>query len=232
MRLNSWCRAITLLLFAHGLLFAQRTSSNISGAVSDSSGAVIVGAKVTATETATNAASVAVTNQTGFYVVTNLAPGNYTLRVEQSGFQSSLQKGIVLVVDQSATVNVSLKVGSQADVVTVDGQASQVDVRSQTVSTEITPEMARELRLNGRNILQLLALTPDVSPNSGTVYRQFATRPESGHIMVSASGGRGNSTAFYLDGGLNEDPYTQVANVFPNPDAIGEFSFQTNSYNA
>jgi hypothetical protein len=232
MRFNSWCRGITLLLIAHGVLFAQRTSSNISGVVSDPSGAIVAGAKVTATETATNATSGAVTNQTGFYVVTNLAPGNYTLRVDQPGFQSSLQQGIVLVVDQSATVNVSLKVGSQAEMVTVEGQASQVDLRSQTVSTEITPEMARELPLNGRNILQLLALTPDVSPNSGTVYRQFATRPESGHIMVSASGGRGNSTAFYLDGGLNEDPYTQVANVFPNPDAIGEFSFQTNSYDA
>src|ERR1700732_1244663 len=127
MRLNCWCRAVTLLLFAHGALFAQRTSSNISGAVSDPSGAVIVGAKVTATETATNAASGAVTNQSGFYVITNLAPGNYTLRVEQPGFQSSLQKDIVLVVDQSATVNVSLKVGSRANVVTVEGQASQVD---------------------------------------------------------------------------------------------------------
>jgi hypothetical protein len=111
-------------------LFAQRTSSNISGAVSDPSGAVIMGAKVTAIATATNAASVAVTNQSGFYVITNLAPGDYTLRVEQSGFQSSLQKNIVLVVDQSATVNVVLKVGSPTDVVTVEGQTSQVDTRS------------------------------------------------------------------------------------------------------
>jgi hypothetical protein len=232
MRLHICRVGLTFALFAHGLLVAQRTSSNISGAVSDSSGAVIADAKVTVTETTTNTSSVTVTNQAGFYVVTNLAPGDYTLRVERSGFQSSLQKGIVLVVDQSATVNVSLQVGSQSDLVTVEGQASQVDVRSQTVSTEITPGMARELPLNGRNVLQLLALSPDVSPNSGTVFRQFATRPESGNIMVSASGGRGNSTAFYLDGGLNEDPYTQVANIFPNPDAIGEFSFQTNSYNS
>ena len=81
MRFNHCWRVVTLLLFAHGLLLAQRTSSNISGAVSDPSGAIVVGARVTATELATNAASVAVTNQSVFYVITNLAPGGYTLRV-------------------------------------------------------------------------------------------------------------------------------------------------------
>ena len=232
MRFNRFRAAVTLLLLIPCLVFAQRTSSNISGVVSDPSGAVVGGAKVTVLETATNTASTAVTNQTGLYIVTNLPPGNYTLRVEQSGFQSSVQKNIILVVDQSATVNVLLKVGSPTDVVTVEGQATQVETRSPTLSTEITPQMARELPLNGRNVHQLLTLSPDVGANSGSVYRQFATRPETGNVMVSASGGRGNSTAFFLDGGLNEDPYTQVANVFPNPDAIGEFSFQTNSYSA
>jgi len=91
--------------------------------------------------------------------------------------------------------------------------------------------MAVALPLNGRNVLQLMSLSPDVSPSGGT-YAQYATRPESTTTLVSASGGRGNSTAFYLDGGLNEDPYTQVANIFPNPDAIQEFNFQTNTYSA
>src|SRR6476620_5821735 len=100
MRFNRFRAAVTLLLLIPGLLFAQRTSSNISGVVSDPSGAVVGGAKVTVLETATNTASTAVTNQTGLYIVTNLPPGNYTLRVEQSGFQSSVQKNIILVVDQ------------------------------------------------------------------------------------------------------------------------------------
>src|SRR5258708_5956318 len=139
-------------------LFAQRTTSNLSGTVSDAGGAVIAGAKVTAIDTATNTVSTTVTNQTGFYVVTNLQPGKYSLRVEQTGFKASVQKDIVLVVDQSATINVSLEVGRVEDVVTVEGQAAQVDVRSATVSTEITPGMARELPLNGRDVLQLLTL--------------------------------------------------------------------------
>jgi hypothetical protein len=96
--------------------------------------------------------------------------------------------------------------------------------------------MAEELPLNGRNPLQLMALSPDISPSVPNAYYsyygQHATRPESTTTFVSASGGRGDSSAFYLDGGINEDPYTQVANIFPNPDAIGEFSYQTNSYSA
>ena len=96
--------------------------------------------------------------------------------------------------------------------------------------------MAEELPLNGRNVLQLMSLAPDVSPSVPmgyySYYGQGATRPESATAFVSASGGRGNSSAFYLDGGINEDPYTQVSNVFPNPDAIQEFSFITNSYDA
>ncbi len=231
MRFRLWLAAIVIVSFVPASMFAQRTTANISGTVSDPSGAVVPGAKVLATETATNSPTPAITNQSGFYVITNLAPGNYELHVEQPGFQAFLQKGIVLVVDQSATINISLKVGSTSDQVTVEAQASQVDVRSQTVTTQITPQMARELPLNGRNVLQLMALTPDVSPGGGT-YNQYATRPESAVTTISASGGRGNSTAFMLDGGLNEDTYTQVANVFPNPDAIGEFSFETNSYSA
>ena len=83
--------------------------------------------------------------------------------------------------------------------------------------------------LNGRNVLQLIQLTPGTLGGAGS-FNQSATRPET--LQVSASGGRGNSTTFVLDGGLHEDPYTLVANVAPNPDAIQEFSFQTNNYSA
>src|SRR5262249_14453640 len=85
--------------------------------------------------------------------------------------------------------------------------------------------------LNGRNILQLMQLTPGTVTGTGS-FNQSATRPETGSQLISASGGRGNSTTFVLDGGLHEDPYTEVANVAPNPDAIQEFSFQTNNYSA
>ncbi len=227
--------AISILLQGPAL-FAQRTNATISGSVTDASGAAIPKAAIEAVETATGAGFKALTNASGSYTLTNLSPGVYELKVQISGFESYLQKNIVLTVDQAATINVSLTVGSSATSVTVAGEGSQVDVRSQQLQTVITPAMAQELPLDGRNVLQLMSLAPDVSPsvpiNYYSYYGQGATRPESRTAFVSASGGRGNSSAFYLDGGINEDPYTQVSNVFPNPDAIQEFSFITNSYDA
>ncbi|MEO6922789.1 MAG: carboxypeptidase-like regulatory domain-containing protein, partial [Bryocella sp.] len=207
----------------------------MSGTIADPGGAVVAGAHVTATETATDHPSTAVTNQVGFYLIPNLMPGNYTLRVEAPGFKASVQSGVVLVVGQEASINLSLQVGSAGSVVRVHEQSVQPDVRSSTVSTIITPQMMRELPLNGRNVLQLMKLSPDVAAAYGSSagpYSQYATRPETGNNLTSVSGGRGNSTTYYLDGGLNEDPYTQVANIYPNPDAIEEYSLQTSTPSA
>jgi hypothetical protein len=83
--------------------------------------------------------------------------------------------------------------------------------------------MTQELPLNGRNVLQLMQIAPDAGPTQSTGYQQGASRPDQTNSFAGASGGRGDSTAFYLDGALNEDVLTQIANIFPNPDAIQEF---------
>jgi hypothetical protein len=113
----------------------------------------------------------------------------------------------------------------------VTGEVSAVDTKNATLNTVINNQMMTDLPLNGRNVLQLLRVTPGTLSASGT-FNQAATRPESGGELISASGGRGNSTTFVMDGGVHEDPYTEVANVLPNPDAIQEFSYQTNNYGA
>jgi hypothetical protein len=220
------------LLFALLPAFGQRNTAAISGTISDPTGGLIPNAQVTAIQTSTGSASKTVSNADGFYLLPSLPAGVYSLRVEQAGFQSYVQPEIVLQVDQAATINISLRVGSQTDQVTVTGEPALVDVRTQTLTTVVTPEMARQLPLNGRNVLQLMALAPDVSPGASRCFAQGAARPESKLMFTSASGARSNETAFYLDGGINEDPYTEVANIFPNPDAIEEFSFQTNNYSA
>ncbi len=106
-----------------------------------------------------------------------------------------------------------------------------MDTRGATLNTVITEKMMNDLPLNGRNVMQLLRLTPGTLSAPG-MFNQAATRPETAGELISASGGRGNSTTFVLDGGIHEDPYTEVANVLPNPDAVQEFSFQTNNYGA
>ena len=92
-----------------------------------------------------------------------LNPGVYSLRVEKPGFQTSVQQGLLLQVDMAATINVALKVGASSQAVTVTGQGTQINLRSSTQSYEITAQMIKELPLNGRNVLQLMTLAPDVS---------------------------------------------------------------------
>lgn len=107
-----------------------------------------------------------------------------------------------------------------------------VEMQSSTVSTAIDTHTTQQLPLNGRNVLQLMQLAPDTGPTSSAVYQQNASRPDQSNNFVGSSGGRGDSTSYYLDGALNEDALTQIANVYPNPDAIQEFSFDTSTFSA
>lgn len=213
-------------------MWGQRSTSSLSGTISDPSGASVPEAKVQATATSTGTVFNTTTNSEGNYVITQLAPDTYILRVEKAGFQIHVQQDVVVQVNRPVTVNITLQVGSSNQTVTVQGEADQVNLRSQTVSYTVTAQMARELPLNGRNVLQLMSLAPDAGPTSSSGYQQGASRPENANSYVGASGGRGDSTTFLLDGALNEDALTEVANVFPNPDAIQEFSFDTNNYSA
>lgn len=224
---------IPLLLFVLlSNLPGQRTTATISGTVTDVTGAVVPGARITVTESATGAVVTAEANSDGFYVLTSLSPGTYRLKIERDGFQTYVQENVVVQVGRPVSVNATLQIGTASQTVTVAGETEQVNLRSQTLSYEVTTQMVTQLPLNGRNILQLMTLAPDAGPTASSGYQQGASRPENANSYVGASGGRGDSTSFYLDGGLNEDALTEIANIFPNPDAIQEFSFQTNNYSA
>jgi hypothetical protein len=216
---------------------AQRSASSLSGTVTDQSGAAIPAARISVTETSTGISTIVRTNGQGYYVVSNLEGGTYKIDVEGAGFAGYERTGVEIQVGQPRSVDLVMKVGSSTQQITVTGAAPLVDTSTQTVSIAITPEFTDEIPLNGRNILSLLTLAPDASghnPNANTYSDQGATRPEVGAAgFVTASGeARENSTTYYLDGGLDEDTYTDVANVFPNPDAVQEFTVDTNSYSA
>jgi hypothetical protein len=229
-----YARSIKWLLLASlavpAASYAQLTTATISGTLTDPSGSVVPGGQVTATETSIRLVSHGEANAEGFYVLSGLAPGQYELRIEKQGFQTYLRQGVTVEVNRPVTLNVVLTVGASAQTVTVADTAEQVNLRSETLSHEVNTQMITELPLNGRNVLQLMALAPDAGPTYSSGYQQSASRPEDSGVYVGASGGRGDSTAFYLDGAVNEDVLTQIANIFPNPDAIQEFSFETNTY--
>ena len=138
-----------------------RTAATISGVVTDPSGAVVPKREGNRHQRCYGISTSWTRTRSGFYSISNLEPGPYRLDVAVAGFQSYEQTGIVLQVGAEFTVNVSLKVGSATEKVTVTGAAPLVNTRDQTVSTAITPQFTEQLPLNGRNILQLMSLAPD-----------------------------------------------------------------------
>jgi hypothetical protein len=218
------------LLCAVSPVLAQTTTGSIVGVVRDSDGSVVPGAAVTATNTATNAQFTANSAESGQYVLRGLPVGPYSVTVELTGFQSVKSDGIVVRVNEDVRLDPTLKVGNVAETVTVSGLARTVDTTTSTLKTVVDQQRIETLPLNGRNPTQLLLLVPGMSPDPRTSLTSGATYP--GVQAVSSSGARGNSTNYVLDGGSNNDHYTNSPNPMPNPDALQEFSVQTNNFSA
>ena len=141
-------------------LLAQSSGASIQGTVTDSTGAVIPGATVTATNTETNLQRGAESGSAGLYVIPNLPPGKYRLQVAMKGFQTSIRDGIDLVVGQQLTLNSALKIGEVAEQVTVTGEAPLVDTSTAQVSGLVGERQVKDLPLNGRSFDNLITLNP------------------------------------------------------------------------
>jgi hypothetical protein len=226
------CLAAFVGLCLHG---AEPTGT-IAGTVLDPSQAAVPGAKVTATALSTGLTRTTSSGADGGYVFPLLPVGLYSVDVEAQGFRRFEQKGIQVQADQSATVTLNLQIGSSTETVSVEANAELVETRSGTLSKVVTQQSIIELPLNGRNAAALVLLAPGTADltagnarGSGDT-QQTATYP--GAQSISSNGSRADDINYNLDGGSNQDHYTNVNNPFPNPDAVEEFSVQTNSYSA
>src|SRR5579884_1025942 len=137
--------------------FAQGFGS-INGTVTDSSGAVVASAQVTATESDTGLARTATTDAEGHYVLNSLRPTDYKLTVKAPGFHTFSADKVTLQADQSATVNAKLEAGGQEEIVNVSGVVPQVDTTTQTMKQVIDQQRMVDLPLNGRNPAELSLL--------------------------------------------------------------------------
>ena len=184
-------------LLVAGMFLAMRLASGqtlgeITGEVKDQSGAVAPNATVTVTNTGTNAARSTSTNAVGIYSFPSLVPGNYQVKVEAPGFQSVVRTNIELQVQQTARIDFTLAVGQAAQAVEVSAAAQLLTTENATVGTVIGQKSIEDLPLNGRNFLQLVALSPNVTygfnaPNNEQ-RRQGGTRTEQN---ISVAGMRG-----------------------------------------
>lgn len=200
-----------------------QTSTSLRGTVTDQSGSVVAGAKVTLTNTDTGISRASVAGSDGGYLFDLLSVGTYKVTVEKPGFATFVQDGIKLELNQFGRVDVALKVGQTSQIVEVRSNVAQVDTTSAVLGKVEDQRMINDLPLADRDTLQLGLLQAGV----------FAPDPDDGSgNPFSVSGQRSESLTFLLDGGLNTDFLGNNIVVSPNPDAVEEFKILTNNYDA
>src|SRR5215813_8437014 len=162
-RIVTCVAALCFLVGCSTTIWAQGTAQ-ISGTAKDQTGAVLPGVEITATQTSTGIARTAVTNETGSYVLPNLPIGPYKLEATLPGFRTFVQTGINLEVNASPAINVTLEVGQVSEQVEVEANATLVETRSSGVGQVVENARILELPLNGRNVVELVALAGAAAP--------------------------------------------------------------------
>ncbi len=207
-------------------LFAQATGS-IRGTVTDPQGAVVPGASITATNTSTSLSRTQVTNADGIFVLPDLPIGSYDFVISKAGFKTQKRSGTVLLTGQTLALEIPLTVGSSSQSVQVTSAAPLIQIDTSSIQTTVDQKQMQDLPLNGRNPLQLTALTP------GTVLTNTGT--ESGqqdNTGLSVNGLRATQNNYQLDGAIYTDRFFDSVPILPNPDALQEFTIQSSNYSA
>ena len=211
-------------------LFGQ-SLGGIVGEVKDSSGAVIGGATVTVTNTDTSASRSMPSNDAGMFSFPALVPGNYTVRVETSGFRPQA-RSLGLQVQQTARVDFAMEVGQVTESVEVSAVATLLNTDDATVGTVIEQKRITDLPLNGRNFLQLVRLSPNVTAGFGTNNQSGRMGGDRMNQQLSIAGARATSNNYTLDGIGNTDVNFNTYVVLPSVDMLQEFKVQSGVYPA
>ena len=219
---------------------AQITTATMVGTVTDPGGSIVPGAQVTVRNADTGLSRTVVSTDEGTYRVEFLPVGKYTVEVTYTGFKRAYLSDIVLQVNDTARVDVTLTVGQVNETVTISDTATPVvNTSTSEIGRTIQSAEITSLPLVERNVYTLLDLTPGVqSNNNGVAAASTGTSslilgfPEQRTLINGGVDGGTGSVNYYLDGGNNMTGLRNTGNILPNPDAIQEFKVQTNSYNA
>ncbi|MGA9463866.1 MAG: carboxypeptidase-like regulatory domain-containing protein, partial [Terracidiphilus sp.] len=149
---------LPLIFMLAGVVVFAQANSELTGIVTDQTGAVVAGAKITIIEPATNTVKVTESGATGLYDFAGLNPANYNMKVAAKGFESYVQNGIVVNVSSTARADIKLTVGAEATTVTVEADALAVQADSNVVSTLISSEQISQIATENRNFAALAAL--------------------------------------------------------------------------
>ncbi len=220
----------TILLIASAAYGQGGGNAAMTGTVTDPSGAVVSQANVTMTQVGTETKRTAGTNVNGQFTISSLTPATYRLTVEAAGFKTYFQD-VTLLADQSGSLQILMQLGQAQERVTVEATATLVNTVTAVVSQVVERSRLVELPLNGRNPADLTKLVAGtVDSNNGAGTSQGDTKQVPGTEVVSVNGARPDQISYNLDGGTNQDLMSNSNNPFPFPDALQEFSVQTNSF--
>jgi Carboxypeptidase regulatory-like domain len=230
------CSLLAMLLLVGSTIARADITGSISGIVTDSSGAVIPGAKVIATAVSTNVQHATVTDAKGFYAFPALNVDVYTVTLAQSGFDQFLMSGITINANSAVRVDIKLTVGKVSNTVEVKSDTLRVETESTQMGQVIEGEKITSVPLNGRSFINLLALQPGVSPYTGNddtsgVGASTLSGDQSNGTQ-SVNGGRVGSNGFMVNGADAEEGVHNGAAMIPNLDSIAEFRIITNNFNA
>src|SRR5260370_32179723 len=208
-------------------------TAQLSGAVSDVSGAVIPGAKVILTDEGTGIGATFLTDSRGIYVFTGVRPAAYTIRVEALSFKTQERKGLVLAVSQQTMLDFTLSPREVTESVTVTEQAPLLDTGNAALGTDVTNEYVRDIPLVNRSMFSLVFLAGGVTETAGSGTTD--TYPSGTNFV---SNGQRNATAeIRVDGALTSAPEQgegATTNVYwqPSVEIVQEFKVENNSFSA
>ena len=200
----------------------------MQGTVTDSSGSVVPGAKITAKLEGGAVTRAATSDARGEFVLPTMAVGQYTVEVEAPGFKKFLQSHVEVTLGHVINVNAVLVLGEITQTVEVQAQGVQVETTSTQLGSVMNSRAVVNLPLNSRDTYQLLQLQPGVQSQQG--YDLFAGSENAG--VVSVNGGRGRSNNFNVNGGDANDLFISTPAIQPSPDTIEEFRVLTNTFDA
>jgi Carboxypeptidase regulatory-like domain len=225
--------SLAVLLLFTSAAFAQLTTADILGTVTDQTGASVPNANVTLTNLGTNDHRTVQSNGSGDYTFTLLPVGHYTLSVKAGGFQESITKDLAVEAGDRARADVHLQVGSQTAVVEVTATTPLLQADSATVSSTVTAKAVQDLPLNGRNFVQLVQLVPGANEGPGNGLTSGG-RPDDRRQTASFSVNGQDDTLnnFTIDGIDDNERIIGTIGVRPIVEAIDEITVQTNNYTA
>lgn len=230
-RICSVFSLLSLLMLSLASVQAQTFYGSLNGNVADATGASLPGARITLTNIGTNEQKTVDSDADGNFQFVNLVPGRYKLDIEKSGFKRYSRPELLIEVQSAVRIDAAMQTGEVTEVLEVTSQTPLLQPETTSLGQVVESRKVLEMPLNGRNVLNLVALVPGVVPQGQSMQNPTGTNVFAwGNYQIG--GGQANQSATFIDGGPVNISYGNMTALVPSQDAVQEFRVQTNNLSA